>query len=61
MIKTNTHRKTNENTNTKTNHKKFQCLSMYIGCNAVWLMTFVHLKIKTKAQTKTKTNTNMTI
>ena len=31
---------------------------MYIGYNAVWLMTIVHLQTKTKAQTKTKTKTN---
>ena len=30
---------------------------MYICCNAIWLMTFVHLKTMTKAQTKTKTKT----
>ena len=28
---------------------------MCIGCNAICLMTFVHLKTKKRAQTKTKT------
>ena len=29
----------------------------HIGCNALWLMSFVHLETKTKAKTKTNTKT----
>ena len=53
LIKTNTHSKTITTTKTQ------EIPVCYIGCNAIWLMTFAHLKSRTKAQTKTQTETKM--